>query len=186
MLKVMLNEREIKEIVNRIANQLTEIFKDDAIPPVIICILKGASLFMSDLIKEISIPVEIDFVQYSSYSKTSSTGIVFLKKDFDVDIKDRNVVVVEDIIDTGRTLKKFNEYLETFSPKKIYNVVLLDKPSRREVNFNPDFVGKEIEDYFVIGYGLDYCEYYRNTKEIYAVDGDEDFLKRFENISKRR
>ena len=182
MLKVLIKEEEIHHIIKRLGKELTELYKDSELPPVFIGVLKGATMFMMDLIKEVDCPLQVDFVQYSSYESTQSSGIVYLKKDFEVDINGRDVVVVEDICDTGRTLQKFSEYLGTFSPKSVRFVCFLDKPGRREVEFNPDLIGLSIDNYFVIGYGFDYNEFYRNTKEVYAVNGDEDFLQEIDKI----
>lgn len=173
MKKLLLSESEIKDICKRLGNEITERFKDSKEPPILIGVLKGAAPFMMDLIKEIKCFVEIDFVQYSSYSKTASTGVVVMKKDITVDITNRDVLIIEDIVDTGRTFKKMVEYLNTYNPSSLLTCTLLDKPARREVEFNCDYVGKVIPNYFVYGYGLDYCEYFRNTREIYYIDSED-------------
>ncbi len=182
MNEIVCSKEEIKEICQRIGKELTNKFKDNAIPPLFIGVLKGSLPFMMDLIKEVNCDIELDFVQYSSYIKTKSSGVVVLKKDIEKDITNRDVVVIEDIIDTGRTLDKFHNYLLSRSPKSITTVVLLDKKSKREVETPVDYVGKEIEDKFVVGYGLDYQEYLRNIDHVFVID--EETLQRIDKESK--
>ncbi len=181
MKKLLVSEQEIKEICARIGKEITDKFIGDENPPIIIGVLKGAAPFMMDLIKEIKCFVELDFVQYSSYQRTKSTGVVVMKKDISTDIKGRNVIIVEDIVDTGKTFAKMVEYLHTYEPLHIYTCTLLDKKARREVEFECDFVGKEIPNYFVYGYGLDYLEYFRNTKEIYYIDDEKIIIDELNN-----
>ena len=170
MKQEILSEKEIKAITKEMGKQFTKMFKNDKKPPVFIGILKGATPFMMDLIKNIKCHIEIDFAQYSSYSGDVNTGTLILKKDITSDVTDRNVVIVEDIADSGKTLKVFKEHISKLSPKAVYTCVLLDKKCRRIVDFDADFVGKVIDDYFVVGYGLDYYECFRNTKNVFVPD----------------
>ncbi len=169
MQNIILNEEEIKSIVKRLGDEITEKYKKDILPPVIIGVMKGALPFMMDLIREIKCPVLIDFVQISSYMGTESTGIIKLKKDINIDISNRNVVIVEDIIDSGYTLVWFKKYLTSnYHPKSISTCVLLDKKCKRKIPYECEYIGKEIGDHFIVGYGLDYDEYFRNEKEIFV------------------
>jgi len=182
MKKVLVNEQEIKDICIRIGNELTNKFKNNSKPPIFIGVLKGSMPFMMDLIKEVKCHIELDFVEYSSYVRTKSTGVVVMKKDLGVDIKKRDVVIIEDIVDTGRTLSKFQDYLKTYNPSSITTVVLLDKPAKRIANCEVDLIGKTIEDKFVIGYGLDYLELFRNTKEVYYIEPGDEELEEVEKM----
>lgn len=169
MPNIILSENEIKEIVQKFGKEFTEKFKKDKLPPVFIGVLKGALPFLIDLVREITCPVQIDYVQISSYMGTESTGVIKLKKDVSLDIKNRNVVIVEDIIDSGYTLLWLKDYLmKNYSPKNIYTCVLLDKKCKRKVDYHCDYIGKEIGDYFIVGYGLDYDEYFRNEKYVFV------------------
>ena len=173
MAKVLLKENEIKKITVSLGKKITKLFKDDPLPPVLIGVLKGATPFFVDVIKEVKIMAEIDFVQYSSYGNGTKAGVIVLKKDLDAKIKNRNVVVFEDILDSGHTLFELKKYLHNFKPKNVFIAALLDKPSRREVDIKADFVGKTIDNLFVVGYGLDYAEYYRNSKDILVLDKND-------------
>ena len=130
---------------------------------VLVGVLKGSAVFMTDLMKEIKMPVEIDFMRVSSYGdSTVSSGNVNIILDLNrPKLSNENILVVEDIVDSGRTLKYLVAYLKNKGAKSVKTVTLLDKPSRREVDYNPEYIGKQIENKFVIGYGLDYAEKYR-------------------------
>jgi len=175
MKEVLLNENQIEEINVRLGKQFTELFKNEEKPPVFICVLRGAAPFVMGLIKRIDCPLCIDFVQYSSYNGgTSSTKNLVLKKDISMDIKDRSIVLVDDILDTGETLKIFKEHAQSFGPKKIYTCVLVDKKGRRDDGFfEADFVGATIPNKFVAGYGLDYNELFRNAPVVFVPDEEE-------------
>ena len=158
---VMLNEEQIETRVKELAQQLDKLYEGRT--PVVVCILKGSVLFFSDLIKNMKTSLTIDFMSVSSYgSGTKSTGEVVIKKDLSTDIQGRDVLIVEDIIDSGNTLYNLKRLLNGRSPKSVNIVTLLDKPQRREVPIEPEYTGFTIEDEFVIGYGLDYDEEYRN------------------------
>lgn len=124
---------------------------------------------MTDLIKEIDLPLEIDFMSVSSYSGTTTTGVINISKDTDIDIKDRDVLIVEDIIDTGLTLSHVKKLLEARGTKSLKICTLLDKPSRRTVDIKGDYTGFEIPDEFVVGYGLDYDQQHRNLPYVGIV-----------------
>lgn len=160
---ILIGEDELKQIVKRIANDITKDYKDRNTKLLLLCILKGSVVFMGDLMKEIGLPVEIDFMKVSSYGRGAKTsGSVNIVLDIHRnDLDNVDILIVEDIIDSGRTLAYLTEYLTLKGAKSVKTVTLLDKPSRREVDFTPDYRGKEIPDEFVVGYGLDYNEQYR-------------------------
>lgn len=136
-----------------------------------ICVLKGGIMFMADLVKHVEVPLSMDFMAVSSYgNETSSSGVVKIIKDLDESIEGKNVLIVEDIIDSGRTLSYLYKILEERNPNSIKICTLLDKPERRVVDVKVDYVGFEIPDKFVIGYGLDYMQHYRNLPYIAVVE----------------
>lgn len=149
--------RRIKELGNKIAKD------NEGKDLIMVCVLKGAAMFFSDLIKEVNMPMMIDFISVSSYGKnTESSGVVRFLKDLDIDIEDKDVILVEDIVDTGLTLKYLIENLNTRKPNSLKVCSLLDKPSRRKVDVKIDYIGFEVPDEFIVGYGIDYAENYRN------------------------
>lgn len=160
---ILLNEADIDKITTRIAEEIDRDYKNIDGKLVLLGILKGSVVFMSDLMKKISIPVEIDFMKVSSYGGgTTSSGRVNILLDLHrKDITECNIVVIEDIVDSGRTLSYLVEYLKLNGAKSVKTCTLLDKPSRREVDFTADYVGAEIPNEFVVGYGLDFAEQYR-------------------------
>ena len=158
---VMLTQRQINKKVKQMAKTLDELYADKK--PVVVCILKGSVMFFSDLIREMKCPLTIDFMSVSSYgSDSKSSGQLTIKKDLSTDIEGRDVLIVEDIIDSGNTLYKLKALLGERNPASVHIVTLLDKPQRREVPMQPEYTCFVIEDEFVIGYGLDYAEEYRN------------------------
>lgn len=161
--KVLVSQDKIEEVTSRIAADIVRDYKDSKKRLLLLCILKGSVVFMGDLMKKISIPVEIDFMKVSSYSSgTVSSGRINILLDLHrSDLSECDIVIVEDIIDSGRTLSYLVEYLKINGAYSVKTCTLLDKPSRREVDFTPDYVGLEIPDEFVVGYGLDYAEQYR-------------------------
>ncbi len=167
-LELLICEKDIQNKVTQLAKEINSNFKGEEL--YVVGILKGSFMFFADLVRNLEGKVYIDFMQVSSY-KTSmeSSGEVIFIKDMSVDIKGKNILIVDDIIDTGRTLKALVEALSLREPKMLKTCVLLDKKERREVDFNADFVGFEILDKFVVGYGLDWAEEGRNLKEIYVV-----------------
>ena len=158
---VMLSERQITKRVKQLAKQLDTLYEGRK--PVVVCILKGSVVFFSELIRNMRTPLTLDFMSVSSYGKgTKSTGEIQIKKDLATDIAGRDVLIVEDIIDSGNTLYNLKKLLNGRSPSSVNIVTLLDKPERREVPMEPEYKGFVIKDEFVIGYGLDYAEEYRN------------------------
>ena len=171
-ISVMISEEEIEKRVCELAAQISSDFAGETVK--LICILKGSAFFACELAKRITVPVMIDFMQVSSYgSGTVSSGTVQIKKDLDEPLKDENVIIVEDIIDSGRTLYYLIDVLKKRNPKSIQLCTLLDKPERRERDVKVDYVGFEIPDEFVVGYGLDYAQKYRNLPYIGVVEGVE-------------
>lgn len=163
--RVIITEEEIKEAIKKAGKQIDEIY--DGNPILLVSILKGAFVFMADLCRAVTVPSEIGFMCAKSYySGTVSTGVVKITMDLDQDISKYHVVIVEDIIDTGRTLNDVVNMLKARNPLSMRVVTLLDKPSRRVVDFNADISLFTIPDYFVIGYGLDFDEHYRNLPYI--------------------
>ncbi|MBQ7356103.1 MAG: hypoxanthine phosphoribosyltransferase [Clostridia bacterium] len=161
--RVLITEQELDKTVTRLAEEITRDYGRPDKNLVLLCILKGSIIFMSDLMKKLTIPVEIDCMRVSSYgSGTRSAGNVKIVLDLDrPDIKNCDLLIIEDIIDSGNTLSYLTEYLKLKGARSVKTCSLLDKPSRREVDFTPDYVGLEIPDEFVVGYGLDYAERYR-------------------------
>jgi hypoxanthine phosphoribosyltransferase len=152
---------------NRITSMAAEIRKDVPDEELhLICVLKGAVMFLTDLIRSMTGPVTIDFMALSSYAGTSSSGEVRLIKDLDYGLEGRNVIIVEDIVDTGLTLHYLQEILRARNPKSLRTACLLSKPSRRKIDVKVEYIGFTIEDRFVVGYGLDYSEQYRNLPYI--------------------
>ncbi|MGH9201422.1 MAG: hypoxanthine phosphoribosyltransferase [Vicinamibacterales bacterium] len=152
---------------NRVANMAKEIRQDVPDEELhLVCVLKGAVMFLTDLIRAMTGPVTIDFMALSSYAGTSSSGEVRLIKDLDYGLEGRNVIIVEDIVDTGLTLHYLQEILRARNPKSLRTACLLSKPSRRKKEVKVDYIGFTIEDRFVVGYGLDYSEQYRNLPYI--------------------
>ena len=161
--KVLVSEEEIEKTVKRLAAEIDRDYSGEDKRLVLVCILKGSIVFTGDLMKHLTVPVEIDCMNVSSYGAgTTSSGSVKIHLDITrADISDCDLLVVEDIIDSGCTLSYLTEYLKLKGAKSVRTCTLLDKPSRRKVDFTPDYVGVEIPDEFAVGYGLDYDERYR-------------------------
>lgn len=159
--RIMLTKDEIDVRVQEVAQKLDKLYTGRN--PIVVCILKGSVVFYADLIRNMQTPLELDFMSVSSYGAgTVSTGGLVIKKDLSCDIKGRDVLIVEDIIDSGNTLYKLKKMLIERQPASVNIVTLLDKPERRVVPMEPDYTCFVIEDEFVVGYGLDYAERYRN------------------------
>lgn len=159
--EVMFTEKEVRKKIKELAEQITRDYAGEEI--LVVGILKGAFIFMADLVREIDLPLRLDFMDVSSYGvSTVSSGEVRIMKDLDDYIEGKNILIVEDIIDTGLTLNYICEILQKRGPKSLRICCLLDKPSRRLSSIRPDYVGFAIEDRFVVGWGLDYAERYRN------------------------
>ena len=161
--KVLVSEEEIDEIVTRIAGEIDRDYNSPDKNLVLLCILKGSIVFMGELMKKITVPVEIDCMKVSSYgASTESSGTVNIVLDITrPDMNKCDFLIVEDIIDSGNTLSYLTGYLKLKGARSVKTCTLLDKPSRRKVEFTPDYIGREIPDEFVVGYGLDYDEKYR-------------------------
>ncbi len=158
---ILIGAEELQAKIAELGRQISEDYRGQN--PLLICLLRGAVVFLSDLIRAIDIPLEMDFMAISSYgASTESSGVVRLVMDLKSNIMGRNVLIVEDIVDSGRTLAYILDNLQTRRPADIKVCALLSKPSRREVQVELDYLGFEIPDKFVVGYGLDYAEAYRN------------------------
>ena len=167
--RILVTEEEIKEAIARVGKEISDSY--DGRPILLVSILKGAFVFMADLCRAITVPCEIGFMAAKSYySGTVSTGAVKITMDLDQDVSNYHVIIVEDIIDTGRTLNDVVNMLKAREPISLKVVTLLDKPSRRVVDFKADIALFTIPDHFVIGYGLDCGEYYRNLPYIAEYD----------------
>ena len=160
--KILVNEEEIKQKCEELGKLINEEYRNYEQPPLLVALLKGSVPFLAALIKHITLDVEIDFMDVSSYDGTESMGDIRIIKDLDQSIKDTSILLVEDIVDTGRTIVAVKELLKNKGAKEVKVVTLLDKPSRREVDVAADYIGFTIPNEFVIGFGLDYNEKYRN------------------------
>lgn len=168
---ILLSEQEVDQRIQEIGEQISKDYAGKEVH--LVCVLKGGSFFMCELAKRITLPVTLDFMSVSSYgSSTKSSGVVKIVKDLDEPLKDKNVIVVEDIVDSGRTLSYLLEMLRDRHPASLRLCTLLDKPERRVVDVDVDYTGFNIPDEFVVGYGLDYDQRYRNLPYIGIVKFD--------------
>ena len=170
--KVLVSEEEITEIVSRVATEINRDYSSPDKKLVIVCVLKGSMMFTVDLAKKLTMPLEIEVMRVSSYGAgTESSGKINMMLDFDrPDFKECDFLIVEDIVDSGNTLKFLVEHLVGKGAKSVKTCTLLDKPSRRKVDFEPDYCGKVIPDEFVFGYGLDLFEKYRDLPYVAVVN----------------
>ncbi len=161
---ILVSEEELDALTTSLAEQITQDYKDSTKKLVIICILKGSLIFTCDLCRKIPLPLEIDFMKVSSYgAKTVSSGCINIHLDIKRDdVEDVDFIIIEDIVDSGRTLSHLVRYFNERGAGSVKTCTLLDKPERRTVEFTPDYCGRIIPDKFVVGYGLDYNEKYRN------------------------
>ena len=165
ILKVLLSEEEIKARIQELGDQLYDQFKDKN--PMFVGVLNGCFIFMADLVRAAQLKSEVEFIGLSSYKNaTKSSGVVQITRDLQRDITGRDIIVVEDILDSGNTLNFLTEYLKTKGASSVTIATLLDKPARREKPITADYAGFEVPDEFVVGYGLDYCQQYRNMPYI--------------------
>lgn len=174
IISVMIPEDELQKRIAELGAEITKDFEGE--PVHLVCILKGSVFFTCALAKQIKLPLTMDFMRVASYGEgTTSSGIVRLSKDLDDSIEGKNVVVIEDIVDTGRTLKYLLGLLSQRKPKALKLCTLLSKPARRVTEIEGDYTGFEIPDKFVVGYGLDFAEHYRNLPYIGVIEelGDE-------------
>ncbi len=168
-IRVMLTEEEVNARIQAIGEQINKDYAGKEVH--LVCVLKGGSFFMCELAKRITVPVTLDFMSVSSYgSDTKSSGVVRIVKDLDESIQDKDVLVVEDIVDSGRTLSYLMEMLRDRNPRSLQLCTLLDKPDRRVVEVKVDYTCFTIPDEFVVGYGLDYDQRYRNLPYIGVVE----------------
>ena len=168
-ISVLIPQEELETRIREMAAQISKDYEGESLH--LVCILRGSIFFTCELAKYITVPVTIDFMSVSSYGNgTESTGRIKIMKDLDDSIKDKNVLVVEDIIDSGHTLSHLLSFLKVREPKSLKLCTLLDKPDRRVVHVDVDYVGIEIPDLFVVGYGLDYAQKYRNLPYIGVVE----------------
>jgi hypoxanthine phosphoribosyltransferase len=171
-MKVLISEEELQGRVRELAAELTRDYSERC--PVLICVLKGAVLFMADLCRHLDFDLEMDFMAVSSYgSSTDSSGVVRILKDLDMDIEGRHVLIVEDIIDSGLTLKYLTKNLSSRNPASLEIITLLDKPGRRKASLPCRYTGFEIQNEYVIGYGLDFSEKGRNLPFIGVLTPEE-------------
>ncbi len=162
---ILIDRNAIQARIKEMAAQLEKDYKGESV--VMICILRGASVFFCDLVRELDLDVRFEFMSVSSYGAgTTSSGEVRIVKDINAPLSGKNVIIVEDIIDSGNTLSYLKRLLEQRNPKSLKICALLDKPSRRKVELQGDYIGFTVEDKFLVGYGLDYAEKYRNLKDI--------------------
>lgn len=170
-IEVLLTEEEVDKRIQEIGEQISRDYAGEKVH--LVCVLKGASFFMCELAKRITVPVSIDFMSVSSYGgDTKSSGVVRIVKDLDEPLTGKHVIVIEDIVDSGRTLSYLLDMLGSRGPKDVKLCTLLDKPDRRVVDVKVDYTGFKIPDEFVVGYGLDYDQKYRNLPYIGIVKFD--------------
>ena len=159
--EILFSEEQLTKIVERIGEQISEDYKDKNL--LLVSVLKGSVVFMADLMRAIKVPCEVDFMSVSSYGNgTKTSGIVKITKDLDINLEGYDLLVVEDILDSGLTLSYILEMMQARNPKSIRLCTLFDKPERRTVNVKADYVGAVVPDDFIVGYGLDYAQKYRN------------------------
>ena len=166
---ILFTQQEVKQTIARLASEIKKDYKDKH--PLLICILKGSFVFMADLIRQMNMPLEVDFVKLSSYgSQKATSGKVKMVQGLNTPIKGRNVIVVEDIVDTGLTLSSLLDYLRKKKPASLKLCALVDKPSRRKVPVPIDYLGFTVPDKFVVGYGIDWDEKFRYLPDICCLD----------------
>ena len=169
-IKMLISEEDVNKRIREIGEQISADYAGKELH--VICILKGGVFFMCDLVKHITVPVTHDFMSVSSYGdKTVSSGRIKIIKDLDDSIEGKDVLIVEDIIDSGRTLHHLLQLLRARNPKSVRLCTLLDKPDRREIEVPVEYTGFSIPDLFVVGYGLDYAQHYRNLPYIGVIEG---------------
>ena len=164
----VLKKDDIDKIITDVAHKISYDYQDRDL--VVVGILKGAFIFLADLVRRLTIPVKIDFAGISSYgSNTSSSGKIRLTKEIDTDIKGKDVLIIEDIVDTGLTLSYMVDYIKSFKPKTVKICSLIDKQERRKIKINVDYACHVVKKGFLVGYGIDYAENYRNLPEIFCL-----------------
>ena len=167
--EVLLSSEEIEEKLREMGERITEDYRGEE--PLLVGILRGAVVVLADLMRCVEVPCEIDFMEVSSYGAgTSTSGVVRILKDLRENVTGRHVLIVDDIVDTGLTLSYLRRFLLTRKPASLEMLTLLSKPSRRQVDLNVKYVGFEVPDVFVVGYGIDYAGAYRSLKDIYSLE----------------
>lgn len=170
-ISVLISEEEINARIAELGEQISKDFAGEKLH--LVCILRGSVFFACELAKRITVPVTIDFMTVSSYgNQTSSGGVIHIKKDLEDSLEGRNVIVIEDIVDTGNTLSYLLELMKVRKPRELRLCTLLDKPDRREKEVKVDYIGFQIPDVFVVGYGLDYAQEFRNLPYIGVAKQD--------------
>lgn len=163
--EILIPRERLDEICEQLGNTISKDYKDKQL--ILVGIMKGGLIFLSDLIRKITIPVEFGTITASSYGEgTTTSGQVKILQDLDMDIKDKDIIIVEDLIDTGHTLKFLKDFFQLRGPNSVKICCMLDKPSRRKKQVHVDYVGQEIPDKFVVGYGMDFNEKYRNLADV--------------------
>ncbi|HOJ79437.1 MAG TPA: hypoxanthine phosphoribosyltransferase [Clostridiales bacterium] len=169
--EVLVPREKIREMVKRLGKRISEDYEGEEL--VLVGVLKGGFIFLADLMREITIPVDMDFIAVSSYgASTKSSGVVRIIKDIDFDIAGKHVLIVEDLVDTGLTLRHLKDLFNTRSPKSVKICTAFDKPSRRKVEIEVEYNGIEVPDKFIVGYGLDYAGKYRNLPDVCTLRQD--------------
>ncbi|MFB3885158.1 MAG: hypoxanthine phosphoribosyltransferase [Thermodesulfobacteriota bacterium] len=167
-LNLLISREQIASIVKDLADRISKDYRGKEL--VLVCILKGAFMFLSDLIRQLQLPVQVDFARLASYGAgTKTSGRIEITKDIETSIEGKDVLIIEDIIDSGRTLQFLRDRLTLSNPRSVKICALLDKKARREVAIEADYLGKEIDNVFVVGYGVDFNESYRHLPEIYYI-----------------
>jgi hypoxanthine phosphoribosyltransferase len=165
----VLKKDEIDKLVSEVAQKISSDYQDREL--ILIAVLKGAFMFLSDLARRLTIPAQIDFLRVASYgANSSSSGKIQFTKEIEVNIRDKDVLVIEDIIDTGLSMRFILDHLKSFEPKTLKVCVLIDKYERREADITIDYVCHTVQKGFLVGYGLDYAEEYRNLPEVYQLN----------------
>jgi hypoxanthine phosphoribosyltransferase len=168
-LKVLIPQDEIRQTITRIASEIRQDYKDKQ--PVMISILKGSFIFLADLVRQINMPVQVEFIRLSSYgAQTETSGTVTIMHGLKTDIKGKDIIIVEDIVDTGLTMMAVIDYMKKKKPASIRICALTDKPSRRRVSLEVDYIGFTVPDLFLVGYGLDWNEQYRYLNDICVLE----------------
>lgn len=173
VLDLLISEEDIQERVKQLAREISSDYKDKAKPPIIIGVLNGSFYFMADLLRAMDIEAEMDFIKISSYQKTTSSGTIRLIKDISADITHRDILLVEDIIDSGLSINYLRKHFLNSSPASVKVASLLYKKEITRVEIEPEYVGFEIPDKFVVGYGLDIEQQYRRLRDIFVMNGEK-------------
>ena len=167
--KTLFSREDIDVRVKELGKEISESYRDKNL--LVVSLLRGSFIFAADLVREISIPVEVDFITTASYGNEEiSSGLVQIVQDLRTNVEGKDILIVDDIMDSGHTLKKVIEHIETKNPNSVKVCVMLDKPTRRQVELSPKYTGFVIPDVFIVGYGLNYGDHYRNVPYIFTFD----------------